>query len=160
MGNRAVVCWQDSDGRLDEKDIGVYLHWNGGRDSIEAFLAYCEACGFRSPSEDDYGVARFVQVVANFFGADGLSIGVNRLDRLDCDNGDNGLYVCKGWKIVDRKHFDGEEQMEHDPFEMLNAVNDRQPADLQLGEECLRRIANRLYSSVTNASPIFAPEDL
>ena len=35
MGNRAVITTRS-------KDIGVYLHWNGGRDSVEAFLKYCE----------------------------------------------------------------------------------------------------------------------
>jgi hypothetical protein len=35
MGNRAVIT--------DNKQrIGIYLHWNGGRDSVEAFLKYCE----------------------------------------------------------------------------------------------------------------------
>lgn len=30
MGNRAVIT-------TEEKQIGVYLHWNGGRDSVQAF---------------------------------------------------------------------------------------------------------------------------
>ena len=33
MGNRAVITT-----RKDLKDIGIYLHWNGGRDSVEGFL--------------------------------------------------------------------------------------------------------------------------
>lgn len=33
MGNRAVITT-----RKDLKDIGVYLHWNGGRDSVERNL--------------------------------------------------------------------------------------------------------------------------
>ena len=37
MGNRAVITT-----RKDLKDIGVYLHWNGGRDSVEGFLAAFE----------------------------------------------------------------------------------------------------------------------
>ena len=35
MGNRAVIT-------TENKKIGIYLHWNGGRDSVEAFLKYCE----------------------------------------------------------------------------------------------------------------------
>ena len=31
MGNRAVIT-------TEKKDLGIYLHWNGGRDSVEAFL--------------------------------------------------------------------------------------------------------------------------
>ena len=34
MGNRAVIFEQG-------KTKGVYQHWNGGRDSVEAFLQYC-----------------------------------------------------------------------------------------------------------------------
>ena len=30
MGNRAVIT-------DIEKKVGIYLHWNGGRDSVEAF---------------------------------------------------------------------------------------------------------------------------
>ena len=49
MGNRAVITtkkeWQN-DG------IGVYLHWNGGRDSVEAFLTYCKMKGYRAPDEE------------------------------------------------------------------------------------------------------------
>ena len=35
MGNRAVITTPD-------KKIGVYLHWNGGRDSVEGFLQTCK----------------------------------------------------------------------------------------------------------------------
>lgn len=31
MGNRAIITNK-------EKKVAVYLHWNGGRDSVEAFL--------------------------------------------------------------------------------------------------------------------------
>ena len=143
MGNRAVIGWTGRDNELHSDSVGVYLHWNGGRDSVEAFLAYCKACGFRSPSEDSYGVARFVQVVANFFGSSGggLSIGVDRIDRLDADNGDNGVYVCKDWKIVDRKYFDGEEQNEHDMLSMLEEINLRQPEYMQMSSKQIQAIA-------------------
>ncbi len=61
MGNRAVITTPD-------KKMGIYLHWNGGRDSVEAFLHYCELHGFRSPDRDPYGWARLCQVIGNFFG--------------------------------------------------------------------------------------------
>ena len=35
MGNRAVIT-------TAEKRIGLYLHWNGGRDTVEPLLKYCE----------------------------------------------------------------------------------------------------------------------
>ena len=124
MGNRAVIKAKGNDNKA------VYLHWNGGRDSIEAFLKYCELRGFRS-FNDDYGMARFIQVVSNFFGADGLSIGIT--DNVD-SCGDNGVYVVDGWEIVDRVDFRGGEQDSHDLEEMLEEIDSSQPLKQQLGD--------------------------
>lgn len=140
MGNRAVIVWQDGEGKYNEDSIGVYLHWNGGRDSVEAFLAYCEMCGFFSPSECDYGIARLAQVVGNFFGGTGLSIGIGPIRTLDVDNGDNGLYVCRGWRIVGRKHFRGKEQSRYGFRKMVHAVNGEQPAGLKKEDADLDRL--------------------
>jgi hypothetical protein len=95
MGNRAVIT-------TEAKDLGVYLHWNGGRDSVEAFLLYCKLKGYRCPENDNYGWARLCQVIGNFFG-DGLSVGIDKYDRLDTDNGDNGTYIIKDWQIVGKE---------------------------------------------------------
>lgn len=123
MGNRAVIR---AEGNCNK---GVYLHWNGGRDSIEAFLKYCELRGFRE-FDDDYGMARFCQVVGNFFGG-GLSLGIT-----ECTGGcgDNGVYVVKGWEIVGREDFKGSEQKEHDLQDMLKAIDKAQPISQQLGD--------------------------
>jgi hypothetical protein len=123
MGNRAIIRPQ---GNMNK---GVYLHWNGGRDSVEAFLKYCELRGFRS-FEDSYGMARFVQVVSNFFGG-GLSIGI--VDYPE-SHGDNGVYIVKGWEIVGREDYDGPEQDTHDMEDMLKAIDEAQPKKQQLGE--------------------------
>ena len=62
MGNRAIITTKD-------KKIGVYLHWNGGLDSVNAFLKYCELKGYRSPDSSNYGFARLCQVIGNYFGS-------------------------------------------------------------------------------------------
>ena len=129
MGNRCVVTWSKSTNPKDSTNIGVYLHWNGGRDSVEAFLKYCELRGFRT---DDYGVARFVQVVANFFGG-GDSIGVDCCCNLDCENWDNGVYVVDGWTIVGRHYFTGAEQDSYGLRGMLKAIDAAQPEPERLG---------------------------
>lgn len=113
--------------------MGVYLHWNGGRDSVEAFLKYCELKGYRSPDKDSYGWARLCQVIGNFFGG-GNSIGIDTLWHLDRDNGDNGVYIIEGWKIVDRYYFDGTEQHGYDLKEMLVEIDRRMPEEERLGE--------------------------
>lgn len=137
MGNRAVITVSKADEVKVAKDIGVYLHWNGGRDSVEAFLKYCELKGYRSPSSDNYGWARLCQVIGNFFGGD-TSIGIDTCNHLDCDNWDNGVYVIEGWKIVDRKYFTGAEQQNYPMVDMLLEIDKRQPEDEKLGEDFIR----------------------
>lgn len=126
MGNRAVIT--DA-----EKQIGVYLHWNGGRDTIEPLLAYCKLKEYRDVIDDPcYAFARLTQVIANFFGG-GTSVGVGLFSELDTDNNDNGTYVIgKDWKIVDRLFFDRTEQNYHKFLPMLRAINNEQPKDEQL----------------------------
>ena len=95
MGNRAIITTR-------ERKIGLYLHWNGGRDTVEPLLRYCELQGYRPPSSDSYGWARICQVVGNFFGGT-LSVGVGPYtDDASMDPGDNGIYVIEGWRIVER----------------------------------------------------------
>lgn len=119
MGNRAVITTRD-------KNIGVYLHWNGGRDSVEAFLKYCELKGYRTPERDNYGWARLCQVIGNYFGGE-LSLGIDKYEKLDRDNGDNGVYIIENWKIVDREFIDWPEQHEYDLISMLRDINNHQP---------------------------------
>lgn len=123
MGNRAVITTKAN---MDNNGIGVYLHWNGGRDSVRAFLKYCELKGYRAPSEDNYGWARLCQVIGNFFGG-GSSLGIDTVNHLDCNNWDNGVYLIEGWEIVGRMYFEGEEQDEYDLVGMLKTINDSMP---------------------------------
>lgn len=125
MGNRCVIA-------TEKKDLAVYLHWNGGRDSVEGFLEYCRRMNFRAPESDSYGWARLVQVIANFFGGDGLSIGIDRFENLDGVGDDNGNYIIKDWKIVKREHFHGIEQNSHSLEYMLEAIEKAQPDDMKL----------------------------
>lgn len=89
--------------------IGVYLYDCGGRDSVEAFLAYCRMMEYFPPGRDGYGWAKLVQVISNCFtcGLESLVL-IDTVDRLGGDEG-NGTYIIEDWKIVDRRYFDGEE---------------------------------------------------
>ena len=133
MGNRAVITTSGSYSVKDSAEMGVYLHWNGGRDSVEAFLTYCKLRGFRAPESDNYGWARLCQVIGNFFGGE-LSIGIDKCCNLDCENGDNGVYVIKGWEIRKRLYHKGGEQRQHDLVDMVCAIDEAQPVKEQLGE--------------------------
>ena len=122
MGNRAVIAFVADDGTQD-KDLclGIYLHWNGGRDSVEGFLEYAKKQGLRS---GDYGVARLCQIIGNTFGGT-LSLGVDVVRNLDYDNFDNGLYwVDKEFNIVDREYItdDFKEQQQYKLDEFVSHV--------------------------------------
>lgn len=132
MGNRAVITTRD-------KKIGVYLHWNGGRDSVEAFLKYCELKGYRTPEHDNYGWARLCQVIGNYFGGE-LSLGIDLYSSLDKDNGDNGVYIIENWKIVDREFIDWPEQHEYDLISMLRDINNHQPESERLPDNVIELI--------------------
>ena len=142
MGNRAVITASKSRDVEKSQDIGVYVHLNGGRDSVEAFLKYCELKKYRSPSDDNYGWARLCQVIGNYFGGTTL-IGIDRCERLDCDNYDNGVYIIKGWKIVGRQYHDGAEQHQYDLLQMLIDIDNAQPTKEQLGEERIKTLLTK-----------------
>ena len=138
MGNRAVICTED-------KTLGVYVHWNGGRNSIEGFLLYCKLKGYRAPENDCYGWARLCQVIGNFFGGEN-SVGIDRYDRLDTDNGDNGTYIIKDWQIVGK---------EFEPLDTLNieqvkdvlaGINGSMPTSEQLDVDVLYKAADELQA--------------
>lgn len=149
MGNRAVITTQD-------KDLGIYLHWNGGRDSIEAFLLYCKLKGYRTPENDCYGWARLCQVIGNFFGGE-YSVGIDRYDRLDTNNGDNGVYIIKDWQIIGREFYDcNEEQNNHTLLDMVEDINSKQPERERFDEETIKREINNITISPITSKQIKA----
>ena len=121
MGNRAVIGFEQ-DKKRDKKSVGIYLHWNGGRDSVEGFLKVAKDYGVRG-YDSSYCIARLTQIICNYFGGT-LSVGVDTLDKLDCDNYDNGLYwVDKDFNIVGREYFENcEEQNEYPIEEVIQDV--------------------------------------
>ena len=133
MGNRAIIKGVGT-------NIGVYVHWNGGYDSVLAFTQYCKLKGFRSPESDPaYGTARLAQTIGNYFGG-GLSVGVENMSGTTVMTPelvrefylDNGVYEIKDWKIV--KHWnpdvikpEDECHEGYDLTEMLCAIDECQP---------------------------------
>jgi hypothetical protein len=100
MGNRAVITTAP----YAETNVGIYLHWNGGRESVEAFLQAARVLGMRSPESDPYyAMARLVQIIGNYFGGS-TSLGIGLCSELDGES-DNGTYVIgDDWEIVERLH--------------------------------------------------------
>lgn len=145
MGNRAVITTVGA----TDNTTGIYVHWNGGVNSIEAFCAYCDMKGFRSPDTDCYGWAYLATVIGNFFG-DGLSLGVDRIKSLDTDNGDNGVYYLKGWKIVGRSYKD--EPLETNKaclYEFLREINSAQGKKIKVSKAEIKRYCKRKGIPIT-----------
>lgn len=114
MGNRAVIAHKDS-------PIAVYLHWNGGMDSVKPLLDYCKIAGFPSPNEYGDGFTQLGAVAMNFIGDAGSIISTKDREPNEFNPGDNGIYwIDKDWNIVERETYDGfTEQNTHDYWEML-----------------------------------------
>lgn len=143
MGNRAVITTEQG-WTSKENNLGIYLHWNGGRDSVEAFLTYCKMKGYRPPESDNYGWASLATVLTNFFDADGTGVGIDIVSRLDCDNWDNGVYIIKNWNIVDRKCSNGREQTGHELKDMLTYIDSRMPKATRLGEDKISKMLEEM----------------
>lgn len=135
MGDRCVIANRD-------KNLGVYLHWDGYREFVESALAYCDVKEFRSPDVDyEYGWARLCQVLGNTIGGT-LSLGVGVYSRMDTDNWDNGTYIINGWDIQERlyQHYDDEKRKDL-IYDDLVYINNRQPNSEKLEEEKLQKYA-------------------
>lgn len=92
MGNRAVIAFQNAEGIAP---FGVYLHWNGGPESVRAFVDAAAEVGMRGAEDPGYCAARLCQIIGNYFGG-GLSVGIvtiNPADPWEADQGDNGIYI-------------------------------------------------------------------
>lgn len=105
MGNRAVITF---DKNPTENSVGIYLHWNGGAESVLAFLEAANHFQVLDGSDDTYELARVIQIIGNFFGGT-TRLGVGPLKSLDTDNGDNGTFAVsrKGGVITMRQGRDG-----------------------------------------------------
>ena len=123
MGNRAVITIKENDTPKEDWQ-SLYLHWNGGRDSVEPLLHVAKLYGIRCQADPSYAIARLSQLTGNTLGGT-LSIGVGTYKQLDTDNADNGVYVVKDWEIVDREYHHGLEQQEYDFNEMVSEIRSK-----------------------------------
>lgn len=99
MGNRANVVFVAG----EHISPAIYLHWNGGPESVYAFLAELNRRNVRADGE--YEAARFCQVVGDLFDdaqRTGLSLGITNgpkeitpeaIAEVHTDAGDNGFYI-------------------------------------------------------------------
>lgn len=104
MGNRALITLEPL--TKENKVIAVYVHWNGGIESVKAICEVCKTRGFRTPTDDpEYSLARFIGVWHEFFGVtDSTSLGVMLMGWNNAKGywSDNGVYtIGKDWEIAE-----------------------------------------------------------
>ena len=90
MGNRAVISFSTR-----PSAPSIYLHWNGGRASVEGFLGGCLDAGYRCTNDEQADMDQIERAIRPFFARNGecLSIYTQQLSRADKDNWDNGWYI-------------------------------------------------------------------
>ena len=127
MGNRAVITAAP----YSDDNIGIYVHWNGGQESIEGFIRAAKELGFRDPTQDSYGWARLTQIIANYFGGE-TSIGIDVCRNLDTDNGDNGTWLLgPDWTLVGCEHGRLADTVDEEKAEAIKALILRKQAAVE-----------------------------
>lgn len=140
MGNSGFVMPENS-------RVGLYLHWDGGRDSVDAFLTYAELAGCLplGASATDEGLAAlaaFTATVMNFVEPYGARLQL--CDPWDPDaarDADNGVYIVKDFAIIARYRAPEVEQDERELVPMLKAIDLAQPEHRRLGADRITRAA-------------------
>jgi hypothetical protein len=115
MGNRAVVTFNN-----DDSSKCIYLHWNGGRDSVSGFLKAAKELGI-APRAEAFG-----QMIAQYFfevPLSSLNVYLADFASADTDNFDNGVYyVSDEFKITGRNFLRGDEQDTHNSDEIAAEI--------------------------------------
>jgi hypothetical protein len=136
MGNRAVIAF----GGSSPKTPGLYLHWNGGQASVEAFLEVGKKLGCEfTPGNAAAQRNKLAKIIkACFF--KGSSVYVDELDKLDCDNGDNGVYEIDGSLRVVKRWGDGSEsEPEINPAKTAEIVDGTLAKAKELGGDVIAK---------------------
>lgn len=93
MGNRAVITFSEN-----KASPCIYLHWNGGRASVEAFIKAAKHLGlhscYRNTTEHQVMDLLAEMIATHFFETKvGMNVYREQYGRADVDNWDNGVYV-------------------------------------------------------------------
>ena len=158
MGNRAVITFAEEKYFLN--NVGIYLHWNGGIDSIMNFLTYAKMKKYFH--DESYAMARLTQLIGNFFGGN-TSIGIGICRQLDWSNMDNGVYfVGKNFELEKQIFYLRDfENPEKDKKEVVNIdnkndyididflleIDNNQPKEEQLGEKQIKKFLKDMFDN-------------
>jgi len=103
MGNRAVLSFDTADNAP-----AIYLHWNGGRASVQGFIDAARALGLRhaqTAAAQAEALDKLAELLARHYFRCNVGMTVYRLHYAgtDRDNGDNGTYLLgRDLTIIER----------------------------------------------------------
>lgn len=112
MGNRAVITFTNH-----ATSPCIYLHWNGGRASVEGFLKAAqqlELLPSKFNHESEF-LDKFAELIAErFFDCKvGMTVYREKYGTSDTDNYDNGVYVIdQKLAIIGRLYFRNSEEID------------------------------------------------
>ena len=124
MGNRAVIAFESA--LSNENEQSIYLHWNGGRDSVEGFLKVAKE--LRIPGTEQGLIALAETIGTNFFNnhvesPTGMNVYLQEYKVADTNNFDNGTYIIDSeWNITQRLIMEGSEQSSFNSNELANYI--------------------------------------
>lgn len=111
MGNRAVITFTAA-----QSAPCIYLHWNGGRASVQAFLKAARHLNLNAPLDGSSGInfdaqAQVLDDIANMIRDDFGMSSVYR-ETFGSSDTDNGVYtIGNQLDIVGRLYFSGREEI-------------------------------------------------
>lgn len=137
MGNRATITTKDGVNKF-----GLYVHWNGGRDTVEAVLNYLVTQDITFETELDF--LREVKEVYKF--AFGNKYDINIWEQCDLDNYDNGVFILDKDKvqIIGRMYAPTTEQNEYDLLEMTEYIEEKMKERNFIKEQYLESVYNKI----------------
>lgn len=115
MGNRAVITTENGFNKY-----GLYVHWNGGRATIKGLLNYM--INEKLTYESDLDFLNKIQLIYKHCFSNRYEVSI--FDRLDLDNGDNGVYILDRvtFRIIGRVFNENTEQDDYDLNEMTSYI--------------------------------------
>ncbi len=112
MGNRAVITFDTTDNAP-----AIYLHWNGGRASVQGFIDAARALGLRhapTAAAQTEALDQLAELLARHYFRCNVGMTVYRLHYAgaDRDNGDNGTYLLgHDLTIIERFYKSGPDEI-------------------------------------------------
>lgn len=130
MGNRAVITFSQH-----KTAPCIYLHWNGGRASVEAFIKAAKHLGLhvcKNEYEEHKVMDLLAEMIATHFFETkvGMTVYREQYGRADTSNSDNGVYVLDSKLNIHKRIKNGcmEEINTSKTLEIFENIVQRAPA--------------------------------